>query len=235
MLKRFGLGFGIGYILGARGGEKRYAQLASAGQRLADAPVLKDLVERTPEVARDTFDRMVEAVKERASFTSSGAGRSSEDDGPGAKRPPKDRAAEEDDDEEPVTDEQDDEEPVTDEQDDEEPVTDEQDDEEPVTDEQDDEEPDTDHRVGGSGPRGTGHRRVDQSGTDRAGRPGTRQRGGDRSGRDRAERPRAKAQRDGQSTESGDTSQEPERPRRRSLVSSVAGFASAAAERGRVA
>ncbi len=205
MLKRFGLGFGIGYILGARGGEKRYAQLASAGQRLADAPVLKDLVERTPEVARDTFDRMVEAVKERASFTSSGAGRSSEDDGPGAKRPPKDRAAEEDDDEEPVTDEQ------------------------------DDEEPDTDHRVGGSGPRGTGHRRVDQSGTDRAGRPGTRQRGGDRSGRDRAERPRAKAQRDGQSTESGDTSQEPERPRRRSLVSSVAGFASAAAERGRVA
>ena len=199
MLKRFGLGFGIGYVLGARAGEKRYAQLGSAGQRLAQAPVVKDLVERAPKVARDTFDHLMEAVKDRASFTGTGEGRPSDEDG-GPRSPAEDRTAGEEDDQGFATDEQ------------------ERDDGPGADEPEEDEGADTGERVARSAPTGTRRRSDARSATGRDGRPS------------------AKGQSDGQSAEGGTGgSKEPEQRRHRSLVSSVAELASAAAERGRVA
>ncbi len=66
MLKRFGLGLGIGYVLGARAGERRYDQLAATARRAAEAAGLDELLDRVPEVARDGAGRAFESLKERA-------------------------------------------------------------------------------------------------------------------------------------------------------------------------
>ena len=66
MLKRFGLGFAVGYVVGARSGRQGYEQLADAGHRLLEVPWVKDLVSSGEERARDAGERIVDAVRDFA-------------------------------------------------------------------------------------------------------------------------------------------------------------------------
>lgn len=65
MLKRFALGFGVGYVLGARAGQERYEQITSAGKRVADHPAVRQLADRVPENPRETVTRLVSTARER--------------------------------------------------------------------------------------------------------------------------------------------------------------------------
>ena len=59
-LKRMALALGVGYVLGARAGEKRYQELKDLWDRLAGSP----LVQRAGEVGRGLLDRGMESVTE---------------------------------------------------------------------------------------------------------------------------------------------------------------------------
>jgi hypothetical protein len=65
-LKRTALAMGVGYILGAKAGEQRYAQIkefwARTGRPLVESPS----VQRFGEVGKDAASRTVEVVASRA-------------------------------------------------------------------------------------------------------------------------------------------------------------------------
>ena len=65
-LKKIALAIGVGYVLGAKAGEQRYAQLkefwARTGRPLVEAPP----VQRFGEAGKDAASRTVEAVASRA-------------------------------------------------------------------------------------------------------------------------------------------------------------------------
>lgn len=77
MLKRFGLGFAVGYVLGARAGNERYEKLVSNGSRLADKLGVSDAMRDLPSTVREAFDEVREVAKQR---TSAALSSSSEDD-----------------------------------------------------------------------------------------------------------------------------------------------------------
>lgn len=64
MLKRFGLGFAVGYVVGARSGRNRYEQLIGAGQQLLEVPWVKDLVAAGRDRASEARERIVGAVRD---------------------------------------------------------------------------------------------------------------------------------------------------------------------------
>lgn len=65
MLKRFGLGFAIGYVLGARGGDRHYEQITAAARRVGELPGVRDLVADGPGSARDAGRRLMETLRDR--------------------------------------------------------------------------------------------------------------------------------------------------------------------------
>lgn len=64
MVKRFGAGFICGYLLGARTGRERYDQLAEAGRKLMDAPMVRDVIGSAGDGARDVVRRLTGAIEE---------------------------------------------------------------------------------------------------------------------------------------------------------------------------
>lgn len=80
MLKRFGLGFAVGYVLGARAGQERYEQITSAGQKLADLPAVRGILDKGPDNLKESGGRLLSSVKERVSSLGNVAGEPDEDD-----------------------------------------------------------------------------------------------------------------------------------------------------------
>lgn len=60
MLRRFSAGFAVGYVFGARAGQKRYEQITDLAERAMDLPVVNSATERasewlTPDRRRDLW------------------------------------------------------------------------------------------------------------------------------------------------------------------------------------
>jgi hypothetical protein len=65
-MKRFGLGFAVGYVLGARAGRERYEEIAERSRKLAEIPAVRDVLDRAPDVLKSSGARLMSTVKERA-------------------------------------------------------------------------------------------------------------------------------------------------------------------------
>ena len=65
-LKRTALAMGVGYILGAKAGEQRYAQIKELWARTGRPLVESPSVQRFGEVGKDAASRAVEVVASRA-------------------------------------------------------------------------------------------------------------------------------------------------------------------------
>src|SRR5579859_6057281 len=68
MFKRFTAGFGVGYVLGARAGQKRYEQITELAERALEVPFVNQLVEDGRGRAMESGRRMFETLKDRALF-----------------------------------------------------------------------------------------------------------------------------------------------------------------------
>lgn len=70
------IGFGAGYVLGARSGRERYDQIADKAQRLWRDPAVQDKVEQAQQVVQDKAGQAGQAVKEKVgtATTSDGGG-----------------------------------------------------------------------------------------------------------------------------------------------------------------
>src|SRR5579862_4443522 len=69
MLKRFGLGFVVGYVVGSRSGENTYEQVLELGRKLLELPVVKDLLSEGQERAKDVGRRVTTAVRDSSTST----------------------------------------------------------------------------------------------------------------------------------------------------------------------
>jgi hypothetical protein len=58
------LGFGAGYILGARAGRERYEQIQQAWDRFSGSPTVQKTAERTKEAAEEQAKRSLHAVQQ---------------------------------------------------------------------------------------------------------------------------------------------------------------------------
>ena len=65
-LKRTALAMGVGYILGAKAGEQRYAQIKELWVRTGRPLVESPSVQRFAQVGKDAANRTVEVVASRA-------------------------------------------------------------------------------------------------------------------------------------------------------------------------
>lgn len=66
MFKRFSAGFAVGYVLGAKAGEKRYKQIAELGEKVLEVPAISTLQDRASEVFTAENGRQVlQVIKER--------------------------------------------------------------------------------------------------------------------------------------------------------------------------
>jgi hypothetical protein len=57
------VGFGVGYVLGARAGRERYEQIQQTWDRLSGSPAVQRTAERTKEVAEEQAKRTLHAVE----------------------------------------------------------------------------------------------------------------------------------------------------------------------------
>jgi hypothetical protein len=58
------IGFGAGYILGARAGRQRYEQIIQTWDRFTGSPTVQRTAERTKEVAEEQAKRSIHAVQQ---------------------------------------------------------------------------------------------------------------------------------------------------------------------------
>ena len=65
MFKRFGLGFAAGYVLGARGGEKRYKQLTELADKLQELPAVRTFTEDGGQAVVEGTRRVAGAIRQR--------------------------------------------------------------------------------------------------------------------------------------------------------------------------
>jgi hypothetical protein len=68
MFKRFTAGFGVGYVLGARAGQKRYEQITELAERAMEVPFVSQMVESGRGRAMESGRRVFETIKDRALF-----------------------------------------------------------------------------------------------------------------------------------------------------------------------
>lgn len=57
------VGFGIGYVLGAKAGRERYEQIQQTWDRFSGSPAVQRTAERTKEVAEEQAKRTLHAVE----------------------------------------------------------------------------------------------------------------------------------------------------------------------------
>ena len=70
MFKRFSAGFAVGYVFGARAGQKRYEQMADLAEKVMDMPLVSRAAERAHDLATgENGRRLVDSLKERVPFT----------------------------------------------------------------------------------------------------------------------------------------------------------------------
>ncbi len=67
MFKRFGAGFAVGYVLGARAGEKRYKEIRKLGEKVLDLPAVRQLTEAKDGSWADTARQLRDEVVQRLS------------------------------------------------------------------------------------------------------------------------------------------------------------------------
>ncbi|SFT99837.1 hypothetical protein SAMN05660657_04568 [Geodermatophilus amargosae] len=76
-----GLGFGVGYVLGARAGKDRYQQIVQAAQGFLGRPEVQQTIEKARDAApaplQGSIDKLTEAASGGSSGQSSSAGTSS--------------------------------------------------------------------------------------------------------------------------------------------------------------
>ncbi|HWE57545.1 MAG TPA: hypothetical protein VG435_18715 [Acidimicrobiales bacterium] len=69
MFKRFSAGFAVGYVLGARAGQKRYEQITDLADKVMDLPVVSRAADRAQDmVTADNGRRLLDSLRERAPF-----------------------------------------------------------------------------------------------------------------------------------------------------------------------
>jgi SLT domain-containing protein len=71
------VGFGAGYVLGARAGRERYDQIARKAQELWSDPRVQEKAGRAQQVVMERADQAQQVVKEKVTEKSSGNGTSS--------------------------------------------------------------------------------------------------------------------------------------------------------------
>jgi hypothetical protein len=79
VFKRFTLGVGVGYILGARAGQKRYEQIADLAERAMELPWVGRLTEGGRNLAEDQGRRLLTGLRDRARWNSEESGEEDED------------------------------------------------------------------------------------------------------------------------------------------------------------
>jgi hypothetical protein len=86
MLKRFTAGMAVGYVLGARAGDKRYEQMTALADRALDVPLVSRVVDRGRDLAGDRGHDLLDAIRDRAfdtfehAFGAKGRNGSTDDD-----------------------------------------------------------------------------------------------------------------------------------------------------------
>jgi hypothetical protein len=69
MFKRFSAGFAVGYVFGARAGQKRYEQIADLADKVMDMPLVSRATERAQDLATgENGRRLVDSLKGRVPF-----------------------------------------------------------------------------------------------------------------------------------------------------------------------
>jgi hypothetical protein len=64
-VKSFSLGMAVGYVLGARAGERRYEQIVNWSQKLLDSPLAERLTSEGRDIAINKARQVVDTVKTR--------------------------------------------------------------------------------------------------------------------------------------------------------------------------
>jgi hypothetical protein len=71
------VGFGAGYVLGARAGRERYEQIAGKVQKLWHDPRVQEKADQVEQIAKEKAGQVEQAVKDKTSSSSSGSHASS--------------------------------------------------------------------------------------------------------------------------------------------------------------
>ncbi len=71
MFKRFTAGVAVGYVLGARAGQKRYDQISDLAERALDIPFVEHLADTGRTMARDQGRKVLAGIKDRAQWDAS--------------------------------------------------------------------------------------------------------------------------------------------------------------------
>jgi hypothetical protein len=79
MFKRFTAGVAVGYVMGARAGQKRYDEITELADRALDIPFVEHLVDSGRSMAMDQGRRMLAGLKDRAQWNPSDSSRSSDE------------------------------------------------------------------------------------------------------------------------------------------------------------
>jgi CBS domain-containing protein len=65
LFNRFTLGFGVGYVLGARAGRQRYEQLVAWWEKLAGSPVVRQATEQGKQLIGEAGEKLTEQIQAR--------------------------------------------------------------------------------------------------------------------------------------------------------------------------
>jgi hypothetical protein len=68
------IGFGAGYVLGARSGRERYDQIAGKAQQLWNDPRVQEKAGQAQQVVQEKAGQAGQAVKEKVASSSDGSG-----------------------------------------------------------------------------------------------------------------------------------------------------------------
>jgi hypothetical protein len=82
-VKSFSLGMAVGYVLGARAGERRYEQIVNWSQKLLDTRLAERLTEQGKDLAKNKARQVVDTVKTRGLRDFPAQGRADDDGGDG--------------------------------------------------------------------------------------------------------------------------------------------------------
>lgn len=80
MFKRFTLGVAVGYVLGARAGQKRYEQITDLAERAMQLPWVERLADSGRTIAEDQGHRVLSSLRERARWIGEDSGDDGYDD-----------------------------------------------------------------------------------------------------------------------------------------------------------
>jgi hypothetical protein len=80
VFKRFTVGLAVGYVLGARAGQKRYQQITAIADRVMELPAVARFAEDGRTMASESGRRLMDSLKGRAGLSQDGEGEEDDDD-----------------------------------------------------------------------------------------------------------------------------------------------------------